>query len=148
MESETKRCSGCGVTKHRRSFWKCSSSKDGLQQQCRACCKDRNKRYRRTGTTQRIMTCRKCLCSKPESKFPWKQKHVRRGTTCTECDTLRRAESLRAACRPERITQRVPVTFEYEPGTSGWNRLEDEASRRTEDAFARLRANREEVLNQ
>ena len=146
-----KLCSHCNEEKPRSAFSKATKSRDGLQSQCKDCMKLLRRKLARTGTTQDTKACAACGLTLPMSRFHKDEsKSDGRSGSCKDCYNRRKAEQRkvdRDARSAEGAAKYVaPVTVEHEPGSKGWARMREAERARTENAFERMRANREEVM--
>lgn len=62
----TKRCPSCGETKPREGFYRNSTAKDGLGSECKACARERYRRWKATNRDQRLATGARWRAQNPD----------------------------------------------------------------------------------
>ena len=135
---QTKRCGRCGEDKPADEFSACSSSKDGLQNRCKAC-------HRETEQQRRKKFCRTCGKSKKRVDFHRNANAADgRDTKCKACRNLevRNRASRTTAHRRQARQERAQFKDELARARTA----EQREAEIYEEACARLRANTEAAL--
>ena len=122
-----KRCKGCKEVQPASIFVRTPSH----HLRCPRCAEEAEREYYNP-------TCIICEDQYPRIDFITKN---RKGKICKVCRSL-------TLDPPKREPMHTPALVEHEPGSPGWKRLEAARAERNAETFARLRANREEVLSQ
>ena len=139
-------CASCRASKPHSEFNNQAAAKDGLRWNCKACVRER--RGKRVGK-QHKKRCRACDKTKPARYF-YTDRTKPDGVSdrCKRCCNEARWVRYANAVNEDNVVSYDFETqlVEHEIGTPGWKRMIESEKKRTEDAFERMRSNREEVM--